>query len=657
MRSVLVSKKIQHLTYLNIYFKQIFILVIIHNCNGFINEDNNSTNTLQVNVSAGYGVRSENTTIVTPSPNYQFSERKIQNENITIVQVSHDQMSQPSQQISEALPTPSYQVREKSNEVQDKTFEVPKPHRHRTIVKRYRQKRPEEPKNLNDLEHKEPARNIHNHKQIAAGTKIVEVLRVPAMYELHLQSDPQRLAALNTALLTKLMNNNNQYKKPVMPQFYQYGGTKNFIPQQSSTVNYIQTYGGSPIPPQRLQNLKTRYTSQKLNGVTSQNSNFIGFSQTKTPLQTSQTQNIGFKQNLLRPQTYPTSYQNIQTNLPPTESSKKFSPSIPTQSSINYPPLSNEIPADFYQKPQALHEVPAPVLNKQPHKYMSKITVKSTSVPNLVYGKPVDPPYQPSTQAPGLWSSNIQDLTGSQNSYSQNTYQYGKEQVDPIPNYYQQPQLMQQPLQQIQQPLQQFNQKGVGENGGVQYNPHNEDYYNHPHYQGPQNVQHYYNSAIGDHLDQTLVNVNGGVATYLNSDGTMTVSNFHHSPKLYNDIPTSENQNMDEVPSDYGLMSYQTQQNNLAEFNNQLYSGYNHEIPVTENQIETGENQVNDQNSDLNNLLVGAASANLDEAQNQMTGHGRHLSKRIMYGRSGGSNRRMAQPMDYILYIKERILD
>ncbi|XP_064215094.1 uncharacterized protein LOC135265227 [Tribolium castaneum] len=598
----------------------ILFLVVTHNCSGnlIIEEVTGSRdNSMQVNVSAGYGVRSENTTIVTPSPQYQFSDRK---ENETVIQISQDQISQPSQNIPEILPTPSYQVHEKTQEVQEKNFQIAKSHR---FQKRYRQKKHEEPKNTEMEQHKEaPKPNI-----AAAGTKIVEVLRVPAMYELHLQSDPQRLASLNTAFLTKLMNQNYQYKRPVVPQFYQ--SSKNYIPQQS--MNYIQTYGGSPIPPQRLQNLKNKYVSQKLN-VAPPPQNFVSFAQTKTPLQTAQTQNLaGFKHNL-RPQSYPTSYQNVQTNLSPTESAQKY-PSLTTQTPTL---LSNEIPADFYQKPQALHEVPAPILNKQPLK-----PIKGTPVPSLVYGKPVEPPYQPSTQTSALWGSNVpsyqpstqtptlwgnnnvQDLTGDLSSY--------RGQVDSVPNYYQEP------------------QKNY-------YNPHNQDYYNHPHYQGPQNVQHYYNAAFADHLDQNLANVNGGVATYLNPDGTMTVSNFHHNPKLYRpspgyEIPVSENQPQEQVP-DYGLTPYQNQ--NLANFNNEMYSGYSPEIPVNENQIETSENQ--EQNTDLNNLLVGAATASLDEAQSPKFGRG-FMSKRIMYGKPVGKNRRMAQPMDYILYIKERIFD
>ncbi|XP_044255098.1 uncharacterized protein LOC123005421 [Tribolium madens] len=524
------------------------LLVVTPNCGGnlIIEEISNPDNSLQVNVSAGYGVRPENTTIVTPSPQY----RKPQKENETII-------SQSSENIPETLPTPSYQVHEKTQEVQEKNFQIAKSHR---FQKRYRQKK-------HEIEDSKPS-----------GTKIVEVLRVPAMYELHLQSDPQRLASLNTAFLTKLMNQNYQYKKP---QFYQAG--KNYLPQQS--VNYVQTYGGSPIPPQRLHNLKTKYMSQKLKN------NFPGFTQSKTVLQTAQTQNLaGFKH--LHPQNYPTSYQNIQT-----ESPKKSTTTTP-------PLLSNEIPADFYQKPQALHEVPAPVLNKQPPKLL-----KATPVPSLVYGKPVDPPYQPPTQAPHSWQG----------------------QVDSVPNYYQEPQKGYFHPHEPQTP-----QTGY-------YHPHNQDYYNHPHYQGPQNVQHYYNAAFGEHLDQNLVNVNGGVATYLNHDGTMTVSNFHHNPKLYRppagyEIP----QNQDEG-QDYGSM-YQNQ--NLVNFNNE-FSGYSPEIPVNENQIEN-------QEQDLNNLLVGAATASLDEAQNQKFGRG-FMSKR--WGKPMGKNRRMAQPMDYILYIKERILD
>lgn len=655
---------------------------MLKNCEGgkivkrFIDNQNNTTDdSFQVNVSAGYGVHSENTTLTSPSPVYNFQERKTQRENDSVVQMKQDQISQPSQTVIDVLPTPSYQVHEKIPEVQEKNFHVLKNHRHRSVEKRVRTRNNEIRKGVNDVEYKEPVR--HQQGKLAAGTKIVEVLRVPAMYELHLQSDPQRLATLNTAWLTKLnnlMNQSHQYKRPVMQPFYQYGGGKNnFAQQQSASTNFVQTVPGNNVPHQRLgnnlQNLRLRLLNQKPNGYSQQVGKPFGAGQPKVishPVQQTQsTQNIGFKHNYLLTQSYPNSYQNIQASVSPSEAPKKASPALPVQNNLNYQQLSNEIPADYYQKPQALHEVPAPVLNKQSYKQTLPKS-KATSVPNLVYGKPIDITYQPVTQpsaaVPALWTgNNLQDQSNQNGGIPD--YQYNKGQVDPVPNYHQQ-------YQSDKLQYQSGKLNNVGTNGASGDYPSYQPQYkfNTQHYQGYQNPQNYYNDAIGDYLDQSLMNVNGGVSTFMNHDGSMTVSNFHHNPKLYRppvdyEIPASEPPKMEDMAADIGggLSPYANENSDLTNFNNQLYSNFAQEIPVTEPSIETADNQgYADPNADLANLLLGAARSGVEEAPNQKfeptRGYGRARITRRMYPRPFSSNRRM-EPMDYILYIKERTLD
>ena len=646
---------------------------MLKDCDGeivkrFVNEQNNTTDdSLQVNVSAGYGIHSENSTFTTVFPVYRFQERKGQKENDTGPHIHPDQISQPSQTVKEVLPSPVYQVHEKSPEVQEKNFHVAKVHRHRAVDKRIRHKT-EMRKPVNDMEHKPVVRQ---DPKLASGTRIVEVLRVPAMYELRLQSDPQRLAALNTAWLTKLMNQNH-FKRPALQPAPQMNPGKNFAlqPQASSVISYAQPPAGNSIPHQRVgglfQSLKSKYVSPKVTGY-QQSASSYGVNQHKSTLHpVTQVQSLGgYKHNYQRPQNYQSSYQSSyqsqNTATSGGESSlKKPTQETSTQAPLNYHHLSKEIPSDYYQKPQALHEVPAPVLNKHSYKQVSSPKVQPTAVPSLVYGKPIDPPSQFSTQSPvpasGSWS--LQDQTNLNSFQQNNNYQYNQAPVDPIPNYYQQSHY---------DNLNSIGQESLASHHQPQYQ--NKNTYDSHGYQGYRNVQTYYNDAIGDSLDQSLSNVNGGVATYLNHDGTMTVSNFHHNPQLYRppvdyEIPVSENTNLENGGHDFNMMGYQNQNNDLTDFDNQMYPGYSQEIPVTENQIETADNQGYDQgyglqnHADLSNLLLATARSGVEEGPSQkyeaVNNYGRKYMAKRLYQKPFSPIKRNSAPVEYILFVKER---
>jgi hypothetical protein len=129
----------------------------------------------------------------------------------------------------------------------------------------------------------------------------------------------------------------------------------------------------------------------------------------------------------------------------------------------------------------------------------------------------------------------------------------------------------------------------------------------------------------------------------MNHDGSMTVSNFHHNPKLYRppvdyEIPASEPPKLEDMAADIGggLSPYATENSDLTNFNNQLYSNFAQEIPVTEPSIETADNQgYADPNADLANLLLGAARSGVEEAPNQKFeptrgyGKGAHYEKDV----------------------------
>jgi hypothetical protein len=128
-----------------------------------------------------------------------------------------------------------------------------------------------------------------------------------------------------------------------------------------------------------------------------------------------------------------------------------------------------------------------------------------------VYGKPIDITYQPVTQpsaaVPALWSgNNLQDQSNQNGGIPD--YQYNKGQVDPVPNYHQQYQ-----SDKLQYQSGKLNNVGTNSASG-DYPSYQPQYkFNTQHYQGYQNPQNYYNDAIGDYLDQSLMNVNGGVST------------------------------------------------------------------------------------------------------------------------------------------------